>query len=579
MLKLRKSPLLLIFIISIIFRYLLAKISLFIPNHDELIYLEIAKNISEISNPTVRSVIFPFQQILYPLIISPAFIIKDPVISYEIIKFINATLLSSAVFPAYLIGKGILKNNKYATILATISILIPEMFFTSLVMSESLFYPLSLWFIYFVWEYINEKDDNTVISILKMSSALYLLYLTKIVSLYFIPALVLLTFYEVITEKSRLKKILLLSIIIAAAIMSYIFYMTAIGRFQGHYFNSVLYTILSLNFNKIIYIFYSVGIFFIYTAFIYLIYPVISPLFSFKEQALEQKKMTVFIFASLICAFFTVAITISAPETFPERLPTLHLRYFFPIIIPVIALFLYCSKFELKIPIIVPISILLMFILGISLDSMPQLAYMNPNNVLSLQIDYKGINIKLFWHDYVRIVTLASCIYMTKSCNNSFSNPIKMITPIIILFIITNAIIYTANFRDMNSGINRSLVKQAVKVSNFLSSQQGKSLIISHYFLDEKILETYLKSKYYLTLEKNFNENLSESNNIFKVEFTAVSIGTKWDATYAVIGCKHSINSVDFIILGHNVNTVELKGLLDVTPEGIKNYKIYKIKS
>jgi hypothetical protein len=111
---------------------------------DELIYSEMAKSIASGHLPAVRGATTFSYGVVYPLLISPAWLTGNTVVSYAVAHVINAVLLASAVVPAYLLARRFV-SERASLAVATLSVLIPSMTYASSLLVENALYPAVLW--------------------------------------------------------------------------------------------------------------------------------------------------------------------------------------------------------------------------------------------------------------------------------------------------------------------------------------------------------------------------------------------------------------------------------------------------
>ena len=110
---------------------------------DEIRFLHIAQSLAQHGQIMVRGAPASFQKILYPLLISPAFLLTDNVLRQaNIIMAINSLLVSSTVFPALILAKKITKNSSVILISILFTATLPDMAYSALIMSEALYMPL-----------------------------------------------------------------------------------------------------------------------------------------------------------------------------------------------------------------------------------------------------------------------------------------------------------------------------------------------------------------------------------------------------------------------------------------------------
>ncbi len=112
---------------------------------DEILYSNIARSIADGGPPEVRGVSAVGWGVVYPALIAPAWaLFADPVWAYHAALVINALVMSSAAIPAYLLAR-LFVSSRVALVVAAMTVLVPSMAYTGVVMTENAFYPLFLW--------------------------------------------------------------------------------------------------------------------------------------------------------------------------------------------------------------------------------------------------------------------------------------------------------------------------------------------------------------------------------------------------------------------------------------------------
>jgi hypothetical protein len=111
---------------------------------DEILYSELAKSIASGHRPAVREVpVFGWGEV-YPTLIAPAWaLLGDPVHAYHAALGINALVMSMAAVPAYLLAR-LFVSPKASLVVAAMTVLVPSMAYTGVVMTENAFYPVFL---------------------------------------------------------------------------------------------------------------------------------------------------------------------------------------------------------------------------------------------------------------------------------------------------------------------------------------------------------------------------------------------------------------------------------------------------
>jgi hypothetical protein len=117
---------------------------------DEIVYSELAKSIAEGGRPSIRGVpVFGWGEV-YPTLIAPAWaLFDDPVWAYHAALAINALVMSLVAIPAYVLAR-LFVAQRLAVVVAAMSVLVPSMTYTGVVMTENAFYPAFVLAVYLI---------------------------------------------------------------------------------------------------------------------------------------------------------------------------------------------------------------------------------------------------------------------------------------------------------------------------------------------------------------------------------------------------------------------------------------------
>ena len=110
---------------------------------DELTYGLLARSLATTGHLTFRGVSTLAYPIGYPTLIAPAFLGRGAVAAYGAAKWLNAVMMSLAAVPVFLIARRLLPRH-LALGAALLSLLIPSMAYTGVLMTENAFFPLFL---------------------------------------------------------------------------------------------------------------------------------------------------------------------------------------------------------------------------------------------------------------------------------------------------------------------------------------------------------------------------------------------------------------------------------------------------
>jgi len=108
---------------------------------DELIYSGLAKGFALEGVPVVRGQESLDYGFAYPLLISPAYrLARDGAGAYGAVQALNAVVMALAALQSYAVARRILRA-RWALAVAALTVALPAMTYSALVMTESLFYP------------------------------------------------------------------------------------------------------------------------------------------------------------------------------------------------------------------------------------------------------------------------------------------------------------------------------------------------------------------------------------------------------------------------------------------------------
>jgi Dolichyl-phosphate-mannose-protein mannosyltransferase len=111
---------------------------------DEVIWSEVARGIADAGEPLIRGEPDPGYSIVYPLLISPVYLLFDNLVdAYAGVKTLNALVMSLAAVPTFFLARRVVSDG-LALLAAGMAVAVPSMAYTGTVMTENPFYPLFL---------------------------------------------------------------------------------------------------------------------------------------------------------------------------------------------------------------------------------------------------------------------------------------------------------------------------------------------------------------------------------------------------------------------------------------------------
>lgn len=175
-----------------VYYYFASKIRKIVIFPDEQLYYSIAKSILTKHSIVVMNLPCDFHNVLYSICLIPAFLMQTKAAQYTIIGLINSFLITSGIFPVYLIGRKF-TDKSGAVLCALLYLINPNMAWSATLMSENLYVPLALWGLYLMTDLIElslKNDDRSLKKYLKLSFItgliIFILFTCKEITLFFI---------------------------------------------------------------------------------------------------------------------------------------------------------------------------------------------------------------------------------------------------------------------------------------------------------------------------------------------------------------------------------------------------------
>ena len=154
---------------------------------DELIYSELAKSFAAGGHFLIRDQASNVYGFVYPLLISPAWLVFGAVPkAYAAAKAVNALVMSLAAVPAYFLARRVL-SQWLSLLAAALTVAVPSMVYTGTLMTENAFYPLLLLAALATVVWLERPTGWTTALVLAAS---LLCFLTRTQALALLPALV-----------------------------------------------------------------------------------------------------------------------------------------------------------------------------------------------------------------------------------------------------------------------------------------------------------------------------------------------------------------------------------------------------
>ena len=129
-------------------------------SYDEMLYWGLAK-MFWIKPFTLYHVPVLFSKFIYSLVLSPLFLIKNPILRSEVAIWLNTVMMSFSVFPAYRLVKKLSASPKVQPVSLALFMCSPIMNYSEKYVPECLYLPLSLYLVlgyYSLYQHINDPE-------------------------------------------------------------------------------------------------------------------------------------------------------------------------------------------------------------------------------------------------------------------------------------------------------------------------------------------------------------------------------------------------------------------------------------
>ena len=115
---------------------------------DEYIYSGIARSLAQSGRPLIRGSSAHFPAMLEPLLAAPFWLTNDPALAYRLTQAENALFMSLAAVPVYLLVRRLGGGDWAALAAAALTVVSPDLFFSSFLLADAIAYPLVLGAVY-----------------------------------------------------------------------------------------------------------------------------------------------------------------------------------------------------------------------------------------------------------------------------------------------------------------------------------------------------------------------------------------------------------------------------------------------
>ena len=308
---------------------------------DELRYFGIAQSLFNGEGITIRTIPVSFQKIGYSLVLMPFFALKDALLRLHAIGLVNIVIMNLSVIFAWLLSREIGLRKRASLCIAVFAAIWPDMMYSMTYMSEVVFWPLFLMFMY-VWA-VNERRQSYILAVLEGIICWYA-YLTKEIAIVFLLAytafevLFMFTAWRMKIFYPR-KRFVLMSVFVLAFIVCYAAAKLTIFSGMGYSYDKQLgFQALMKPYNFM----YMIYAFMYYLAGVLaagLVVPFIYPAINFKSMNDISRKIFCYMLLYFVITSAVIVYIVSIREHLGSVKPSIILRYYGPAFLVMVMVF------------------------------------------------------------------------------------------------------------------------------------------------------------------------------------------------------------------------------------------------
>ncbi len=489
--------------------------------YDELLHWNLSKSIYYHLGSNFRNDILSYKEILYSIVLSVSHSFGNVQTQYHIAVGINSVLMSSVLFPAYFMSEKFLNNRFRSFIIAFLSIMLPEMYYTTKILQENLYYPMVIWFFY-IFIVLILKNQYKLRNIIFLASYIFLVSLCKQMALNIFAGVVLYYILQFLVFDKRNRKKCLISLLyfmttfMVLKVAYDILFNIINGISKESSAESTIIAILQNMFDSYLLsrlIFPALSYLILST--LYFSYFTITLPLSF-SKFLNKKESQLFLLIGtiLFSTIMVICLRIIPAENLDEIMHRFHFRYMFYLIVPLlIVLFSIYDKVKIikfNYSIIV-ISLLYVLLLG----------YISIKPAEGSTIDCVGANyIKYLFDSEMMVNTLRMLVIIGIAFGIYllYKKKIKLFYSFLVIGLLLSGVInnlytYIYIYNDKQNSVNKN--SDALALNDYFDEQPDFNwrslLIISDKNVSDAKLETFLKRPdYYYSKTEDFSKYIKD---------------------------------------------------------------------
>ncbi|WFR56258.1 hypothetical protein QA584_21975 [Anaerocolumna sp. AGMB13025] len=532
--------------------------------YDELLHWNLSKSVYYHLGSNFRNDILSYKEILYSIVLSVSHAFGDGQTQYHVAVAMNSVLMSSVVFPVYFMSNRFLNNRFRSFLIAVISIMVPEMYYTTKILQENLYYPMVIWF-FFIFIMLILKNPYKLRNVILMSSYIFLVSLCKQMALNIFTGVVLYYILQFLFfDKENRKKCLISLLFFITVFLGLKFTYDILFNLINHISKessaeTTIIAILQNMFDTYLLsrLMYPLLSYLLLTTLYFGYFTVTLPISM--SSVLDKKERNLFIVTCtiLLSTIMVICLRIIPAENLDQVMARFHFRYMFYLVVPLlITLFsiydkVKLVKFDLK---IIILSVVYLMLLG----------YISIMPAEGSTIDCVGANyIKYLFNSEMMVNTfhMLVILWIAGSIYLLYRKKVKafygvVAATLLLSGVISNIYTYIYIYNDKQNSVNKN--SDALTLNKYFEDQKDfdwrSLLFVSDKNVSDAKLETFFeRPDYYYSKTDDFkkyikdfpgesfwNLNLYSFNHLFhdpKVGYPEYILTNKW---YSIEGYTQS---------------------------------------
>ena len=547
---------------------------------DELFYLELSQNLFLRGSLNVYGNSIHFTKLLYSVLLTPFYAVRDGVLRTQLISGFNALLISSSLIPGYLLARQILKKN-WQIILALLFLAVsPNLLFSITFMSENLYYPLLLWSFWAAYRYFASGDRKPLRALI-LGILAFLLYFTKEVGGAWIIAAGIVLLLDCVNKDTRRAALRSFSCFLIGFLVPFLLLRFVLLRDLSYsYANQVSLSDVSSP-SQVLYLCYAALLVLLYFIVSLFFFPAAVPVVYRKKLSPAGRSLLALSCAYVLVVSIGIAFGVSLSADYPQPALRVHLRYFigaaFPFLLLSLSLLEDSEPFTVRSPLVKATAAFAGIIL-LTLIFPPKSGSVVDHPVLFFT---RLIPDTGFWPWLCKGIFLVLLFVILLLWGENRKQVFTcLLLPLLLAASLFSDVLFTQNLTKEEAVRDTDLLQEARELDQFLDSAEGPVLMLASTPSDSRLrlLNTVLDDDYYFSTYSSVKKLVDDTEPVAHVSVN-LSDPALPNPIYEYAGApSYEMPDVSWIVTIGDQNLLDLSQHEDITPESLTSFHVFRAK-